>query len=100
MRNGWVLHVMRSGGFAGLAKTVQLDRTELDFDDAVEVERLLDELTGRRRPRPEHGAADRFQYDFTLVRGRDRKHVTVGEGELTREQRALVKRLMGRGQAR
>jgi hypothetical protein len=102
------IELVRSGGFAGMSVPVHLGPGELEPEEAAEVERLLPELealggasgaSGGGASGAPAGGADRFQYDLTVVRGDRRHHVTVGEGNLTRDQRALFKRLMARRRA-
>jgi hypothetical protein len=96
MPGNWKLELTRSGGFAGISQSAELDSGELGADEAAEVERLFDDLAGGAGTTEAPGGADRFQYDLALERGGERRQVTVGEGQMTRDQRALVKRLMGR----
>jgi hypothetical protein len=90
------IRVLRSGGVAGIAATVELGPDDLTEDELKEVERLLD--VGAQRPATAEplGPADRFQYDVTIERGDEARHVTVHEGDLDREQRRLLKSLLRR----
>ena len=85
----------RSGGFGGITLSKEVDTSELDDDEAAELEQLLDrvDFTADPAPRPRGGGADRFQYDLTVERGGERHQLTCGEAQLTPELKELVDRL-------
>jgi hypothetical protein len=95
------LHVdfARSGGFAGMTLQTSVDAAELDPPEQAELERLVRavESAGVKSTRP---GVDRFQYDVTITRGRDSKHVSVGESDLTPELKALSDWLLERAKRR
>jgi hypothetical protein len=95
----WKIRLVRTGGFAGIAVPVELGPGDLTQDELSEVEQLLDEIEQGPATAEAPGAADRFQYDLTLERGEESRHVTVGDGALDRQQRAVLKRLLARREA-
>lgn len=92
----WRIEIVRSGGFAGMSRRVELSSGDLSAAEKAEVERLIGELNAIERAARPGAGTDRFQYDLTIVRGGQERHLTVSESDLTREQRALLKRLMTR----
>jgi hypothetical protein len=81
------LELTRSGGFAGLRRTAQLD---LNPDEAEVLAAAFDE-TGEQPDRAK--GADRFQYDLTLVRGAQRRSVCLREGAIPDALLPVVHRL-------
>ncbi len=93
------MHVdlVRSGGFANVRLRRSLDTDDLSPQDAQELEELvarvdLDDLE-RRSPIRGRGA-DRFQYDLTVMAGERERRISVGEGALPPELRALIDRVL------
>ena len=87
----------RSGGFAGLTMATDVDTAKLPPDEARELERLVDcvETSGAGQSKPV-GKPDRFQYDLTIKRDGESRHLQLAEQNLTPEARALVKLLLER----
>lgn len=86
----------RSGGFGGVTLSRSIDSSELDAEEAAELERLLDSVdleAAASAPAPRGGGADRFQYDVEVDRGAGRHRLRVGEGQLTPELKALMDKL-------
>jgi hypothetical protein len=84
------VELTRSGGFAGLRRTAQL---ELDADEAEALAVALEATDDD--PEPAAGA-DRFQYDLTLVRGEQRRSVRVRDGAVPDALRPVLDRLRQR----
>lgn len=85
--DGARLELTRSGGFAGLRRSAQLD---LEPDEAEALAAAFDEAG--EHPERARGA-DRFQFDLTLVRGAERRSVRVREGAVPDALRPVVDRL-------
>jgi hypothetical protein len=97
------VEVVRSGGFANRQLRAAVDTSELAPDDAARLTQLVGraDLAGAAaRPRAPARGADRYQYDLTVTEGARREHVTVTEGELSPELRALVRDVMDRSGGR
>jgi hypothetical protein len=94
------VEVVRSGGFANLkAPPAVVDTDDLSPEEAARLTDLVgraDLAAAAARPRAPVRGADRYQYDVTVTEGTRREHVTVGEGELSPELRALVQDVVGR----
>jgi hypothetical protein len=92
------LHVdfARSGGFAGLTLGTSVDADELPPADRAELERLVRAVEASGALKSTRPGVDRFQYDVTISRGRESKHVSVGESDLTPEVKALSEWLLER----
>lgn len=96
------LHVdfARSGGFAGMTLQTSVDAAELDPPERAELERLVRAVESAGSLESTRPGVDRFQYDVTITRGRDSKHVSVGESDLTPELKALSNWLLERAKRR
>jgi hypothetical protein len=91
----------RSGGFAGLTIGTDVDTADLPADEARELERLVEKIEASGAGESAAaGKPDRFQYDLTIKRGTESRHVRLAEHELTAEGRELVKRLTERAKKR
>ena len=86
----------RSGGFAGLTFQTSVDAAELMPEEQAEVDRLVSAVEAADVPESTEPGVDRFQYDLTITRGSDSKHLTVGEKDLTPELKALSDWLLER----
>ena len=99
--NGLRIEFQRSGGFAGLTMGTTVDTAELPPEDASTYERLVESLersgVGDSSP---PGKPDRFQYELTVTRGKDRRRFQLAEQELTPEARELVSLLVERARER
>jgi hypothetical protein len=60
------------------------------------VDRIDLEDLSRRSPIRARGP-DRFQYDITITKAGERHYISVGEGELSDDLRALVDRVLQGG---
>ena len=96
------LHVdfARSGGFAGLTLQTSVDAADLPPGEQADLERLVRAVEGKGALKSTRPGVDRFQYDVTIRRGRDSKHVSVGESDLTPELKALSDWLLERAKRR
>lgn len=81
------LELTRSGGFAGLRRTAQIDLS------ADETEALAAAISKAAEEPVQAGDADRFQYDLTLVRGAERRSVCLREGAVPDALRPVLHRL-------
>jgi len=80
----------RTGGFAGLTRTVRVPRAEVPHELAGALDRTL--AAPSTRPARGAGGADRFTY----VLRHDGQQVQLGEADLDPETRQLVSWLMAR----
>jgi hypothetical protein len=87
---------VRSGGFAGLTLETSVDTGELTPEERAETERLVSVVEAAEVPEGTRPGVDRFQYDLTITRGSDSKHISVGENDLTPEVKALSDWLLER----
>jgi hypothetical protein len=89
---GWRIELERSGGVAGVTRRSSLDSSDLDADEAAELEPLLAALDDVPAAAPPTGP-DRFQYDLRVTRGGRTRTVTLREGAIPAEIRPLIERL-------
>lgn len=95
------VELIRSGGFAGLMRRSCMDTEKLASDDTSELRRIVREidlrilagLAGDGEPMP-----DSFQYELTIIRGRERVSAVLTERQITAELRPLIRLLDQRGQ--
>jgi hypothetical protein len=95
----WRIELTRSGGFAGLGRSVSLSPHDLDDGEATEIEHLLDGIDARAlqaRGALGPGRPDGFQYDLTVERGGDTHRFTVRDGAIPPEVEPLIERLSER----
>jgi hypothetical protein len=81
----------RSGGFANVPLRAELTADALDPQERAALDALLERPPAGAAARS--GAPDRFQYDFTVIRGGQRHHVQLGEREVDADLGALIDRL-------
>jgi hypothetical protein len=99
--NGLRIEFQRSGGFAGLTMSTEVDTSELPPEDAEVFERLVTSLEKSGvGDSPAAGKPDRFQYELTVTRGKDSRRFRLGEQDLTPEARELVSLLVERARQR
>lgn len=94
------IQLKRSGGFAGLTRTTEVDADELPEEAASTAHRLveegrLDELAERPPERPP--GADRYQYEL-VVQGEDEadRRILMHDGAIPDDLRPLVDQLIDR----
>jgi hypothetical protein len=80
--------VTRTGGFAGL-------RVSAEVDDPEEAERISTAVHAATE-RPAGGARDDFTYEFTIQQDEGTKHVELTGAQLTDELRPSVRALLDR----
>ena len=78
--------VVRTGGFAGLTRTAEVD----DPDSA---ERLSEAVLGSADRESDRRARDAFLYRFTLIRESDEQTVDLGESALDADLRHAIRAL-------
>jgi hypothetical protein len=87
------VHLVRSGGFAGITVQARVDSATLPAEEAKELAALLDRLDladlSERASYPTRGA-DRFNYDLTIQRGESRYHVALPENAVPPDLRPLL----------
>ena len=93
------LALCRSGGLAGLPMRAALNTSDLDPEQAHEIETALDRVDlDRLAGQPPGGRAlpDAFQYRLEISRANATRTLTFGERELPQELRPVVRALMAR----
>ena len=85
----------RTGGFAGLSRTVTVDAADLAPEDRAAVAALLDRVTNG--PAPARGA-DRFVHELAITRGGTTRRFTVHDGALPPVAAELLTRLRARAE--
>jgi hypothetical protein len=87
------IHFERSGGFAGLRLSHDLDSAELSPEDGKELERLVDTAHLFELPetiRAVNPGPDRFQYKLTMKAGPREHTVAVDEAAVPDSLRPLL----------
>lgn len=87
------VEVERSGGFGGVPRAARVDTDDLDDERANTLRGLVaDAALGDRGTGARSGdrSRDKFTYDVTLVRGNDRRELTLPESALSDAQQRLV----------
>jgi hypothetical protein len=91
------LHLVQSGGLAGLTLVAEVDVDDLPADAAVLVRRVLDtvDLSAlAARPPPPPTGPDRFSYELTVECAGERRCVKVQEPEVPPALRPLLSTLL------
>ena len=91
------IRVERSGGFAGLVRTAEVDTATLPEAHAREIEdrvRAIDFEGGARRSAEAEARPDAFQYDVTIDDGAKRQRVTLREPALPAGFSEVFRRLL------
>ena len=88
---------VRSGGFAGLSNTVELDSDTLSAEDQKTLLELIenanffdndfDSVTDSIR--------DGFSYEITIEKGSKKRTVNINDGGISKDLRPLVDHLVG-----
>lgn len=86
----------RSGGFAGLRLSTTIDTSELEKDEAAQLEQEIQLAGFFNLPgniQGPAGGADRFVYHISVAKGLRKHSVDVGESALSDSLRPLVEHL-------
>ena len=86
----------RTGGFAGMQLSTDVDTADLAPRDAELLESAVKEADFAQLPRRLMSAApgaDRFQYHLVVEQGGERYEIDVGEAALTDALRPLIEHL-------
>jgi len=97
------IHLERSGGFAGLRLSHDLDSAELSPEDGKELDQLVESADFFDLPeeiRAANPGADRFQYKLTMKSGPREHTVAVDEAAAPDTLRPLLNWLTKRLQKR
>ena len=89
-----IIRAERSGGFAGLRKSVTLDTRELSLQDRQELASLIDAANFFNLPGQIHSpqpGADRFQYKVSVERQGQKHQVTFDDNAGPNGLSALAK---------
>jgi hypothetical protein len=85
----------RTGGFAGIARTVTVDAADLEPGERAAIAALLDDLADG--PPPPRGA-DRFTHELAVERGGATRRFTVHDGAVPPAAADLLARLRARAE--
>ncbi|MEJ1930346.1 protealysin inhibitor emfourin [Nostoc sp. NIES-2111] len=83
----------RTGGFAGISKSINVDTNQLSQQEAEELSRLVAAADLFRLPAQmisSHPQIDRFQYQITIEDNGQRHTVTANEAALPNSLKTLV----------
>jgi hypothetical protein len=87
------IHFERSGGFAGLRLSQDVDSANLPPEERSELDRLVEEARFFDLPadvRAANSGADRFQYDLTVKAGPREHTVAIDEAAVPENVRPLL----------
>jgi len=87
---------VRSGGFAGLRLSVNVDIQTLPADQSAALAKLIRDSGFFNLPaqiKSPYGGADRFEYRLTISDAGRSHSVTVGEAAMPESLRPLIERL-------
>ncbi|TXS55086.1 protealysin inhibitor emfourin [Streptomyces sp. t39] len=85
------IQVRRTGGFAGIEKTAEIDTA--DRADAQDVQALVEQAVPDGHPEPPAGVPDGFTYQLTV----DGRTVYCSDPRLTPAQRDLISLVLKTG---
>ncbi len=92
-----LIHLVRSGGFAGIRTEVTLDTESLPADEAKKIKEMLDSANFFNLPAkfaaPKRGA-DYFQYKITAKIDEKEHTVELNDTQIPEELRSLLQSLM------
>jgi hypothetical protein len=97
------IHFERSGGFAGLRLSQDLDSADLSPDERSELDRLVEAAHFFDLPadvRAANPGADRFQYNLTVNQGPREHTVALDEAAIPENLRPLLNWLMAKARKR
>ncbi|BCL33838.1 protealysin inhibitor emfourin [Nostoc sp. MS1] len=83
----------RTGGFAGISKSINVDTNQLSQQEAEELSRLIEAADLFHLPAQiisSHRQIDRFQYQITIEDNGQRHTVTAGEAALPNSLKTLI----------
>lgn len=87
-----MIKIERSGGFAGITKTITVDTEKLPNDIANRIEKHMTQtkLSSRLPHRMKTGMADCYYYKISTKTTAKKKEIEFGEFEVDKELRATV----------
>jgi hypothetical protein len=97
------VHFERSGGFAGLRLSHDIDSADLSQEERSELERLVEAAHFFDLPadvRAANPGADRFQYDLAVKAGPREHTVAMDEAAVPENVRPLLNWLMAKARKR
>lgn len=92
-------HLERSGGFAGLRASADVNSESLSSDETQHLRQLVDAAEFFKLPetiRAKNPGADRFQYKITIEDDQQTHTVVVDEAAMPTELRPLIQWLSSR----
>lgn len=87
----------RSGGFAGITITVEVDSESLSAKEAKELKELVEKALPPDQPK-KTTMPDQFEYEFVVKDGDKSRKYLVNDETLTDDMRALSKWLIAAAQ--
>ncbi len=88
---------VRSGGFAGLSSTVELDSDTLSADDQKTLLELIEnvEFFDGDFDSASDSIRDGFSYEITIEKGSKKRTINITDGGISKDLRPLVDHLVG-----
>ncbi len=91
----------RSGGFAGITITAEVDSETLSAKDAKELKGLVEKALPLDQPKKKKATMpDQFEYEFVIEDGDKPRKYLVNDESITDDMRALSKWLIAAAQKR
>ncbi len=91
----------RSGGFAGITVTAEVDSETLSAKEAKELKGLVEQAFSANQPKKKKATMpDQFEYEFVIEDGDKPRKYLVNDETITDEMRALSKWLIAAVQKR
>jgi hypothetical protein len=87
----------RSGGFAGLTRTVEIDSDTLSGDDQKAMLKLIEDsnfFSDDFASLPD-GVRDGYSYEITIEKGGERRTINIDDSGISEDLRPLVDQLVG-----
>jgi hypothetical protein len=89
----------RSGGFAGITTTVEVDSESLSAKEAKELKGLVEKALPLDQPKKKKATMpDQFNYEFVVEDGDKSRKYQVNDESITDDMRALSKWLIAAAQ--
>ena len=91
------IHFERSGGFAGITLTADLDSDQLSTAQAANLTELVDQadfFNQPKKPKASSRGADQFQYKIRVETPSKSHEIQLGDGNVPPKLKPLVDRLL------
>jgi hypothetical protein len=91
------IHFERSGGFAGITLTADVDSDQLPAAEADSLSKLIDQadfFNLPKKPKASSQGADQFQYNIRVETPSKSHEIQVGDGSVPPKLKPLIDRLL------